>query len=155
MKQAIAYITSLILLNGCNSLTAVKTENIPASKPVSTLEDKANKKIRVEIFFDPSCSHCHEYFDWIESSGLSEKYAQDVEFKKVCVEFVGLGKEGRCREQYGQDGEGNFLVLFSRCTASGDEYHCGVPRVFLNGKYIPDRGNLEKHITAEQILPGN
>ncbi|MBI4453996.1 hypothetical protein HY636_05115 [Candidatus Woesearchaeota archaeon] len=116
------------------------------------LEEKAKSKIRVEIFFDPNCTHCHEYFKWIESTGLSKKYIQDVEFKNICVEFIGLGKEGRCREQYGQDGADNFLVLYSKCVASGDENHCGVPRVFLNGKYIKDRGNLERYIQTEQTI---
>ena len=179
MKQTIAYITTLFLLNSCGgSSTAVKKEAAPeeslkeSSQPSlysshtiedeveeinppkkdSALEDKAKSKIKVEIYFDPNCSHCHEYFNWLESSGLSKKYAQDVEFKKVCVEMLGLGKDGRSREPYGQDGADNFLVLFSLCRASGDEYRCGVPRVFLNGKYIKDRGNIERYIKVEQIL---
>lgn len=178
MKQTIAYITTLFLLNSCGgSSTAVKkepveeepshssqpslyssetieddVEEINPSKKDSALEEKAQSKIKVDLYFDPNCSHCHEYFKWMESSGLSKKYAQDVEFKEVCVEIMGLGKEGRCREQYGQDGVDNFLVLFSRCKASGDEYHCGVPRVFLNGKYIKYRENLERYIQAEQVF---
>lgn len=180
MKQTIAYIATLFLLNSCGgSSTAVKKEASPEEplhspqpslyssetiedevdnntndtpKKDSALEDKAKSKIRVDIYFDPNCSHCHEYSKWLESSGLSKKYAQDVEFKQICVEMLGLGKDGRCREQYKQDGEDNFLVLFSLCKASGDEYHCGVPRVFLNGKYIKDRGNIETYIKVEQTI---
>ena len=87
MKQKIAYITTLFLLNSCGgSSTAVKKEASPEEsshssqpslyssetiedevdnnandtpKKESNLEEKAKSKIKVDIYFDPNCSHCH------------------------------------------------------------------------------------------------